>query len=559
MNVLLDGQPAHVGRRPDHFLQIQGQGLRTTYGFTVSNNLQKSTAGGGTISEGDHITNENRSASGLVHDGTDAYTFDGDLVAFDFDGEVNVLLDGESAHVGQRPDHFLQIQGQGIRTTYSFTVSDNLRKSTAGGGTISEGDRITNQNRSASGLVRDGTDAYTFDGDLVAFDFDGEVNVLLDGESAHVGHLPDSVPPASGSTPQVVWNRRYGDPYLDSFAYAVISTSDGGYAFAGQTEGQGWLVKTDGAGKKQWSKLISGIDRLSSLVQTEDGGFALTGTLYSEVGSAEIYGQLIKTDAGGNERWRKRFHDRVPNKLFQTDDGGFTIAGENREYDDTRSSGGWAARTNNDGQTQWSHTFGNEQGDTFASLVRTRDGGYLFAGKKRTGRNSSSGWAVKTTEAGSEQWSRVYDEGTSGVFAAVQWASTGGYVLAGHKEQELVWAVQIDEMGDTNWNRTYGDSSEDSSEYVFRRFETLLPEPDGSYLAVGEIFYPDADAVSGMIWKINAAGNRVWSKEDLRPRDYSNGYLYDIIHSHGEGYVVAGTAATEVDSGGDGGWIVKLV
>jgi hypothetical protein len=553
VNVLLDGEPAHVGRRPDHFLQIQGQGRRTTYSFTVGDNLRKSSAGGGSISEGDHIINQNRSASGLVRDGTDAYTFDGDLVAFDFDGEVNVLLDGESAHVGQRPDHFLQIQGQGVRTTYNFTVSDDLQKSTAGGGTISEGDRVTNQNRTASGLVRDGSDTYTFDGDLLAFDFDGEVNVLLDGGSAHVGRLPDSVPPASGSTPQVVWNRRYGDPNLDSFAYAVIPTSDGGYAFAGQSESQGWLVKTDGAGDQQWSKLISDIDRVSSLVQTEDGGFALTGTLYGEVGSAEIYGQLITTDADGNERWRRQFHNRVPNKLFRTDDGGFTLAGERYEYDDTRPSGGWAVRTNSDGQTQWSRTFGNEWGDTFASLVQTRDGGYLFAGGKGTGQYSSHGWAVKTTEAGNEQWSRIYDEGAFGVFAAVQQASTGGYILAGYKD-ELAWAVHVDEAGEINWNRTYGDSSE----YVLWRLEALIPESDGSYIVAGEIFHPDADAVSGLISKIDAAGNRVWAKEDLRPRDYPNGYLYDLIHAHGEGYVVAGTAATEVNSGGNGGWMVKL-
>ena len=546
VNVLLDGEPAHVGRRPDHFLQIQGQGRRTTYSFMVSDNLRKSSAGGGSISEGDHIINQNRSASGLVRDGTDAYTFDGDLVSFDFDGEVNVLLDGESAHVGQRPDHFLQIQGQGVRTTYSFTVSDNLQKSTAGGGTISEGDRITNQNRSASGLVRDGTDAYTFDGDLLTFDFDGEVNVLLDGDSAHVGQLP-------GSAPEVIWNKRYGDRDSDSFAYAVTSTSDGGYAFAGQTSGQGWLVKTDGAGNQQWSTLISGVSRISSLVQTQDGGFALGGHLYGSVGLAEIYGRLIKTDTDGNELWRRRFHNRIPKQLLQTDDGGFTIAGEINEYGDSRPSGGWAVRTNSDGQTQWNQTFGDEGGDTFASVVHTRDGGYLFAGGKGTGENSRNGWAVKTTEAGNEQWNEVYDESAFGVFTAVQQASTDGYVLAGYKDR-LAWTINVDEMGEVDWNQTYGNSSE----YVLRRLEALIPESDGSYIVAGEIFYPDADAVSGLISKIDAAGNRVWSKEDLSPSDYPNGYLYDLIHAHGEGYVVAGTAATEVDSGGNGSWMVKL-
>ncbi|WP_049971329.1 hypothetical protein [Haladaptatus cibarius] len=190
VNVLLDGKPAHVGQRPDHFLQIEGQGTPTPYSFNVSNNLE----GAGNLQDNDNIVNHGWSASGEVGGGTDSYTFDGDLVSFDFDGEVNVLLDGQPAQVGQRPDHLLQIEGTGNSVDYDFTVSSNLEKTTAGGGSINSSDNITNQGQSASGGVSGGTDAYTFDGDLRAFDFNGgEINVLLDGGPAHVGQLPDKV------------------------------------------------------------------------------------------------------------------------------------------------------------------------------------------------------------------------------------------------------------------------------------------------------------------------------------------------------------------------------
>ncbi len=189
INVHLDGEPAHVGQRPDHLLQIEGQGTSTPYSFNVSSNLQ----GGGNLQNNDNIVNNGWSASGEVGDGTDSYTFDGDLVSFDFDGTVNVLLDGQSAHVGQHPDHLLQIEGTGTSVDYDFTVSGGLQKTTAGGGSINSSDDITNNGQSAAGSVGGGTDSYTFDGDLRAFDLDGEMNVLLDGESAHVGRLPDDV------------------------------------------------------------------------------------------------------------------------------------------------------------------------------------------------------------------------------------------------------------------------------------------------------------------------------------------------------------------------------
>jgi hypothetical protein len=191
-NVLLDGQPAHVGRRPDHFLEIKGGGTHTTYSFTVDSNLQ----GAGSLENSDEIhrteiTTQYQSASGAIGGGTDAYTFDGDLRAFDYDGGgFNVLLDGQPAHVGRRPDHLLEIQGSGTYTTYNFTVSRNLKSA----GSLDNGDKITNNNQHASGAVGGGLDDYTFDGDLRAFEFNGGgINVLLDGQPARVGQLPNDV------------------------------------------------------------------------------------------------------------------------------------------------------------------------------------------------------------------------------------------------------------------------------------------------------------------------------------------------------------------------------
>ena len=167
-------------------LEIEGFGTRTSYSFTVDSNLA-----GEQLTDEDEIVR--KSAHGAVGSGTDVYTFDGEMHAFDFDdsGEINVTLNGEPARVGGYPEHVIAIQGVGTRTSYSFTVGNALDISSAYGGSYNSEDEFNTF--ACEGAVRSGTDAYTFDGPLYSFDFDqsGAVNVLLDGKPARVGNRPD--------------------------------------------------------------------------------------------------------------------------------------------------------------------------------------------------------------------------------------------------------------------------------------------------------------------------------------------------------------------------------
>ncbi|RJS97607.1 pre-peptidase [Halococcus sp. IIIV-5B] len=197
INVLLDGEPAHVGMRPDHFVEIEGTGPATHYTFSVNANVEKSSGHGATFGSEDRIFNDGVTASGRVNSGKDAYTFydnrlDSNFLAFNFDGApINVLLNGKPAHVGQNYEHLLQIQGTGSPATYNFTVSGppRLAQTSKAGGSIDDGD--TYMLREAEGMVTNESDVYRFNGKLRTFDLDGRANVLVDGEAAHVGQIPD--------------------------------------------------------------------------------------------------------------------------------------------------------------------------------------------------------------------------------------------------------------------------------------------------------------------------------------------------------------------------------
>jgi hypothetical protein len=177
--ITLDGEPAHVGQRPDHVLTIEGTGGWTDYSFMVSGGVDPIQANG-------HDTVRSDGADGYVGSGYDQYAFSGELLAFDLGGKANVTIDGAPAHVGQRPEHVLTIKGTGGWTKYSFTASGGVDPIEANG-------HDTVRSDGADGYVGSGYDQYAFSGELVAFDLNGRATVTLDGEPAHVGRRPDHV------------------------------------------------------------------------------------------------------------------------------------------------------------------------------------------------------------------------------------------------------------------------------------------------------------------------------------------------------------------------------
>src|SRR5699024_2807717 len=130
-------------------LSIETTNGRASYTFSVSGDLEKSTANGASIDDNDSISGSTAVGQG-GDGGIDSYAFSGELVSFDLDGEANVILDGEPAHVGQLPDHALIIDGAGSRTEYSFSVSGNK----IGRATRREEESISDS--TATGAVGDG-------------------------------------------------------------------------------------------------------------------------------------------------------------------------------------------------------------------------------------------------------------------------------------------------------------------------------------------------------------------------------------------------------------------
>jgi hypothetical protein len=275
------------------------------------------------------------------------------------------------------------------------------------------------------------------------------------------------------------WNRTYGVPTYDDLesGRSVVQTDDGGYALAGLTGiwrdpiyYDFWLVKTDSLGNMEWNQTYEGAgdDFAYSVVQTTDGGYVVAGGTCSSVyGQSDVY--LVKTDSTGNMEWNQTYGGAGSdwaNSVVQTGDGGYALAGCTHSYG-AGSRDVWLVKTDSDGDIVWNQTYGGTEMDWGYSVVPTSDGGYAIAGY--TDSFDAGGhdfWLIKADSAGNMMWNQTYG-GTQKeeAYSMVQ-TSDGGYALAGWTNSSRTgshdfWLVKTDSLGNMEWNQTFGGTLSD--------------------------------------------------------------------------------------------------
>jgi hypothetical protein len=201
-----------------------------------------------------------------------------------------------------------------------------------------------------------------------------------------------AIPSLAQPSPDTLWTRTYGGSSYDE-AQCVQQTADGGYIVAGSTWSSGllqfnfWLIKTDASGDSVWSRIFGGTsdEYCFSVQQTFDDGYVLAGWTESfGAGSRDFW--LVKTNTNGDSLWSRTFggaSDDECTSVEQTSDGGYMLAGS------TGSFGAgvydfWLVKTDGNGNLQWSRTFGGGSEDRCYSAQQTADGGCILAGYTRS-------------------------------------------------------------------------------------------------------------------------------------------------------------------------------
>jgi PKD repeat protein len=359
------------------------------------------------------------------------------------------------------------------------------------------------------------------------------------------------------------FNETYGGPDNDT-AYSVVQTDDGGFAIAGQTESFGsggsdaWLIKTDPDGNEEFNRTYGGVDNDTaySVVQTDDGGFAITG-LTGKTGTFTGDAWLIKTDANGNVEFKETFggSDRdSASSVVQTNDGGYALAGSTQSFvPGYEFQNGWLIKTDPNGNVETNETLG----DTYraGSILQTDDGGFAIAGQTDDSPDWPPfvGWFAKTDVNGNDEFSETFAFGgprfATDLASSIVQTDDGGFVLSGwFNSERSAWLVKTDSSGSEQVNETFGGSDDDIDSA-----HSVVQTDDGGFAIAGktESFGPRGD-----MWfiKTDSSGNEEFNETYGGP---DNDRAFSVVQTDDGGFAIAGQTES-FGSGGEDAWLVGV-
>jgi len=394
---------------------------------------------------------------------------------------------------------------------------------------------------------------------------------------------------------EIDWVNNFGGSGLDT-AQSIISTSDGGYAVFGYTNSTDgdisdktipvvdyWLLKLDNEGNLQWSKTYggSGEDKGQQVIQTSDGGYALTGYAQSADGDGSNNegfhdNWIIRLDAQGSILWERSFgfsgHDHSYD-IIQTEDGGLFFTGHldiSAAREDgftekgaslTRHGVGefWGTKIDIEGNIEWRNYFGGSSNDRAFGVVQSNDGGFVMAGFSesndfdiKNNRGSYDFWVVKINNKGDLVWENAY--GGSGIDRSYSIVNTsdGGYAIAGqtlssdadvkkNNGESDIWLIKLDDTGQLVWEDSFGGTG-------FELAEGLSAMSDGGFMVVGNSKSSDGDTIENAgendIWVIrtDSNGQLEWQKS-IGGSDLD--YGFDILENQDGSVMVVGETLSQ--------------
>ena len=274
-------------------------------------------------------------------------------------------------------------------------------------------------------------------------------------------------------TGDTIWTKTYGGSTGDDEGKSVVQTADGGYMIAGTTFSFGagssdfYIIKTDGAGSVIWSKTYGGVNAevCNQLKLCSDNGFLMAGYT-SSYGLGTRNNYLIRTNEFGDTLWTKSFHknnNEQADAVQQTSDGGFVLAGFTAIAGMQQDA--YLVKTDAAGNIMWAKNYGGALNDLVHSVIQTADGGFCLAGRSDSyGVGASDVYVVRTDANGDTLWSRSYGDVNEDDANSIMQTPDGGFVITGITRKTGAGAddllfMRIDSIGQLIYGHTIGGIS----------------------------------------------------------------------------------------------------
>ena len=261
---------------------------------------------------------------------------------------------------------------------------------------------------------------------------------VLAGKTESGGREHDVLLVRTDSAGATAWSKVYGRWTGDEAAIAVCETHDHGLAAAGYTATIGaggrdiWLLRLAADGETLWTRTYGGAEHDAgyAVEETEDRGFLITGDTRSfGAGGSDAY--QVRTDSLGTELWARTYG-------WEGEDHGRSACGETiAGFTNSRGAGSFDFLLAGPGLAR---TYGGRNADSGYSLTRLPDGGFAILGNTESYGNGVDYrpdlYLVRTDAQGDTLWTATYGDTWYDYGRSVAATRDGGLIAAGFMDMD---------------------------------------------------------------------------------------------------------------------------
>ncbi|OQX54514.1 MAG: hypothetical protein B5M53_05715 [Candidatus Cloacimonas sp. 4484_209] len=361
--------------------------------------------------------------------------------------------------------------------------------------------------------------------------------------------------------PDTLWTKTYGGTSND-WGYSVQECASGGFVIAGMTYSFGaggedaYLIRTDAAGDTLWTKTYGGTGNDGGWFVQEcaSGGFIIAAETQSfGAGWYDIY--LIRTDENGNTLWTKTYGGSNWDQGYSVQEcasGGFIIVGRTASFG-AGNYDVYLIRTDESGNILWTKTYGGTGEERGWSVQECTSGGFVITGYTNSfGAGGYDVYLIRTDENGNILWTKTYGGTNDDAGRSVQECASGGFIIGGRTRSfgaggHDVWLIRTDENGDTLWTKTYGGTNHEWGRSVWECSSS-------GFIIAGWTASFGAGNYDVYIIRTDENGNTLWTKT-IGGTDYEESW--SVQECTGGGFIIAGHTAS-FGAGGEDVYLIRL-
>jgi len=295
---------------------------------------------------------------------------------------------------------------------------------------------------------------------------------------------------------------------------STIFSVDNNLLICGNTPSGICALKLSKTGSQIWRKDYDTGDgsTASGIAQTNNGDIFICGSTYRNDTISNVDVLLIKTNSNGDTLWTKTYggiKNDYGSYIISTLDGNLLICGISRNYTFVQYGYTFLIKIDTNGDTLWSRTF-TEDTEIPYHILQTQDGEFLVTGTINDTTTSGKMNLIKVNNDGIQTLNRKIESIRARWALSTMELSNDDLVTCGLIETDGLYQISLvktDDQGNVIWEKEYGE------DYLSEHGNAIQVNSDGTFIITGHSFENHSGQTGIVLLKVNENGDQLIRKD----------------------------------------------